>query len=1187
MASEQLDIFEKTIKEQLLGPGSDVLIYKDPAAEVISDTPLRRYFTGILFPVKITETQGELDNNQFESSDKNNEIDDYSENNNGDLTDQTLIENDEASTNEFKNTDEEERSNLLSNHFYPSDMGITFCLDSQIDQINVDFSFATYSIADQESVYVESTKSLYDALMDQKSEFPFKSILNFEASDDHKGVLSVSKGLKGAKRTGSKTEDYAKLHDWRTIKRAEDNSGQIMTACYKFEEIVTQRHWIRAETNITKTISLHDQKKPMCFEENNNVAYTLTAKEKDDRKYVKIQLVNKYPGIQHNEYSNAKELLNESCLFQAEIKVKNTNFLSYKPYSQSKFSKIDQEYEELNFLYRNLDHFSIGHNCSSVWIPINNPTEIKSSFIPSYNLNETRTTIDNAVQVSLFDLSLWGKPKDGVIALLKEFVNQYQNWIEKEQKSSKDSQTNIGKKIIANLDATLYRLHEGVELLSNDDTLFRAFQFANTSMLLQFCLNEDDFYKDLQSKNLKTEAPSFNDNQKRFAYRPFQLAFLLISIESTVNPKSKYRTDAVDLIWFPTGGGKTEAYLAVAAMTIVLRRMNLENYKGVSVIMRYTLRLLAAQQFERASKIITVLDYLRIQFVEELKEDPISIGLWIGDNSTPNKLKKAVTVEENISNSGETANQFQIDTCPWCNEKLIQEHNGKTTHAFHILPKKVKLKIICLTKDCNYSQRGGLPIQIVDECLYLRPPTLLFGTVDKFAMLSWEEGGHKFFSSLNKEDSSPPDLIIQDELHLLTGPLGSIVALFETVIESLCSSKGVVPKIIASTATTRNTAEQVKQLYGNRSVSIFPPPGLNYNDSFFAKQSNDSNRKYLGVMPTGNTGVSTQIKLLTVLAIARLKVFSNDPNLIDPYWTLVSYYNSLKDVGRMYNKVGDELQQSIQNEQARLISNYKLRFNWYGLKTRSRELTSRIDSSKIKKTLGQLETNFALEENNGYLNPTRDLVDLVLATNMLSVGIDIARLNVMLINGMPRNTSEYIQASSRVGRKDKGLVIPLFDSNRARDKSHFENFLTFHQSLYKQIEPLSITPFTENTIEKMISSLLISYIRHKKGLYKNIDIAKFKKEDVTELKELLKNRFPENPNIQLAINKIDHLADDWIEKIHQENPYKQYSGKKNALLTRPGLKAAIKDSKWVVMQSMRDIDSSSYIRINRHFEKRS
>ena len=175
MASEQLDIFEKTIKEQLLGPGSDILVNKDPAAEVISDTPLRRYFTGILFPVKITETQGELDNDQFESSDENNKIDDYIKNNDDDLKDQSAIENDETSNKEFKNTDDDDKANLLSNHFYPSDMGITFCVDSQIDQINVDFSFATYSIADQESVSVESTKNLYDTLMNQKSEFPFKS----------------------------------------------------------------------------------------------------------------------------------------------------------------------------------------------------------------------------------------------------------------------------------------------------------------------------------------------------------------------------------------------------------------------------------------------------------------------------------------------------------------------------------------------------------------------------------------------------------------------------------------------------------------------------------------------------------------------------------------------------------------------------------------------------------------------------------------------------------------------------------------------------------------------------------------------------------------------------------------------------------------------------------------------------
>jgi len=1186
MGKEQIDIFEETIKEQLLGPGSDVLADKDPACEVISDTPLRRYFTGILFPVKITETQGDFDSDQFEANDENSEVINDDKNINDHPEEQTPDEIQEVLSKEFKNTDEEDKANLLSNHFYPSDMGITFCVNSKMEKINVEFSFATYNIADQTSVFVKSTRSLYKALIDEKSGFPFKSNLKYEGTDENNGILSINKTLNGTKK-GQKTGDYAALQDWRTITRAEENSAQLMTACYKFEEIVTRIHWQRKPALISKSILLINQLTPKLFEENENVAYTVTVKKEKDRKYIKIQLVNKFPGILHSEYSNQKELLNKSCLFQAEIKVDNDNFQSLKPYSENKFSKIDEELEEINFLYRSLDHFSIGHNCSSIWSPIKKPTQIKSSFIPTYNLNETKTTIDDLIEIPLFDISLWGMPKNEVIAALNKFVNKYRDWIQLEQKKSKDSQKPIGKKIISSLDEVLFRLNEGVELLKSDDNLFRAFQFANTSMLLQFCLNDEDFYETIQNANLIEEGPFFNDSQKKFTYRPFQLAFLLISIESTINPKSKYRADAVDLIWFPTGGGKTEAYLAVAALTIVLRRMNCHHYEGVSVIMRYTLRLLAAQQFERASKIITVLDYLRKQFISELKDEPISIGLWIGDNSTPNKLKKAIKVEENIRNNGESANQFQLDTCPWCNSNLIQEQNGKTIHAFRIQEKKKNLKIKCLNDDCNYSQKGGLPIQIVDECLYSNPPTLLFGTVDKFAMLSWEEGGHKFFNSLNKEGAPPPDLIIQDELHLLTGPLGSIVGLFESVIESLCTSKGVGPKIVASTATTRNTTDQVKQLYGNRKVNIFPPPGLNFNDSFFAKQAETSNRRYLGIMPTGNTGVSTQIKLLTVLAIARLKVFSNDKDSIDPYWTLVSYYNSLKDVGRMSNKVGDELQQSIQNEQSRLKFESTLQFNYRKLKTRSRELTSRIDSSKIKKTLGQLEKSFALEEFKGYFYPSKDLVDLVLATNMLSVGIDIARLNVMQINGMPRNTSEYIQASSRVGRKDKGLVIPLFDSNRARDKSHFENFLNFHQSLYKQIEPLSITPFTENTIEKMISSLFISYMRHKKGYFRNTDILKFKREDTDQFKEMLKNRYRNNPNIKIALNKIDDLSSDWLEKINQEDPYIQYSGEKNALLTRPGLKTALKDTKWVVMQSMRDIDSSSFIRINPKFERRS
>ena len=598
--------------------------------------------------------------------------------------------------------------------------------------------------------------------------------------------------------------------------------------------------------------------------------------------------------------------------------------------------------------------------------------------------------------------------------------------------------------------------------------------------------------------------------------------------------------------------------------------------------MRYTLRLLTAQQFERASKLIAVLEYLRQRFKDDLKDETINIGLWIGGTSTPNALKGALEATEKITKQGESANKFQIDKCPWCGDKLIKDKNDHGyAHGFHNKGKEFKIK--CLNSDCHFFKLNGLPVQVVDEVLYNNPPTLLFATVDKMAMLSWREEGHVFFNSLGGDNDLPPDLIIQDELHLLTGPLGSIVGFFEAVIEDLCTKNNIGPKIIASTATTRNTDEQVKQLYGNRKVNIFPPSGLTYNDSFFFKEDEDSKRKYLGFMPTGKTKIDSQIHLLVVLFIARLKVYIKDGNTTNPYWTLVSYYNSLRDVGRMFNKVGDEIKSFIKQVQKRLqLPANKYSFNYSGLTGRCKELTSRIDSAKIKKNLSQLEQEFSLQKENdkGYINVENGVIDLVLATNMLSVGIDIDRLNIMLINGMPRNVAEYIQASSRVGRTDKGLVIAFSDANRARDKSYFEHFSTFHRTLYKQIEPLSITPFTQNTIDKIIASLLVTYVRHKQNLNKNNDIKHFKKKHIDNLKTLLKKRFSNNENMQFCIDKLNKLAEDWRLKVDDDGCTKYDKDGGRELLKKPYQKSMLMDTKWVAMQSMRDIDSSSFIQIH-------
>ena len=670
---------------------------------------------------------------------------------------------------------------------------------------------------------------------------------------------------------------------------------------------------------------------------------------------------------------------------------------------------------------------------------------------------------------------------------------------------------------------------------------------------------------------------------------------LPLSIDGIINPQSDTRNNIVDLIWFPTGGGKTEAYLAVTAFTIAYRRISNETgFEGTSVIMRYTLRLLTAQQFERASRMICALEFLRNQplLMNELKGEPITIGLWVGQASTPNKIEEAngfvkqmgEEADKGLNGDPNKHNSFQISSCPWCGVKLVSKDktpSGKDIWRYGFEEKRGDFLIKCLNSKCFFSSR--IPIQVVDEVLYKIPPTLLFGTVDKFAMLAWQEEAHKFFNSHNK--ALPPDFIIQDELHLLSGPLGSITGIYESIIEMLCTKEGKGPKIIASTATTRNTAHQVAKLYGNREVNIFPPSGITYNDSFFARENiEESKRRYIGFMPTGKTIIDTQLQILAHLLIARLEVFKNQETKerTDLYWTIVSYYNSLKDVGKIFNKVGDEVSNftsTLQHRLSRLFQPFDYyTFNYYGIPGRTQELTSRVESVKIKSVLKEIEKSFTenkiqkSEKGLGYLD---DVVDFVLATNMISVGIDISRLNIMLINGMPKNVAEYIQASSRVGRKTKGLVVTLLDPNRAREKSYFEHFKNFHQAFYKSVEPLSITPFTEETIQKMLASILIAFVRNKvPDMAGNNKAQNFKREMIDPLKKFIKERFAGSPIEVIRFEKsIDLLVYDWLEKI-QKNEYKTY----DQLIKKPSEKD--KTSKdWVLMQSMREIDTNTYVQI--------
>ncbi len=1245
------NIFQERIKKGLLGPGSDIFVSnEDINEEIIADYPLQRYYTGVLFPERTrVTTLSEADENDLKNNLPEDKEDGANISKNESIEDiEPEKENDNRKKKKEANEDDELR--ISQNTFFPSNIGLTFCVENKVKELDVEFSFGLYFQLDEKNekhlneCKIIFPEHLYNETILYNEKFPkvLKQKLGYE--DGYLLLKKKTEGFKGGKK--KRSGDYIIFDEYKR-----EFQNRIETQ--KIEKLFG-RKWKRENITIKETIAVSEISKPETIIERNltmgngnffRASYTIRTYDfpkNPNNIYVKIQLANTSKKHPANKFSNANERLNAKTIFQAEIKVKVKELKPYKSYLE--LNPLDKEAEILNYLYKDKFSYGIGHNCSVIWNKKEN--SIKTTFLPQYDVKDTKNNFSGKgfqenpndfltlnQSLDIYNLSHFpNDDKTQVIKRLNNFVNLYEQWIvELKQKPSFNK--NIEKSIFKDLDYNLNRLKSNIELLK-DDAIFRAFQLANTAMLIQIIISNDNNFsgkeKDLSELNSeinykdidffknykKREEKRLKDDPEYKAlvpkYRPFQLAFLILNIDSITVLDLDARNKIVDLIWFPTGGGKTEAYLAVTAFTIIYRRlMNKTGYEGTSVIMRYTLRLLTAQQFERASRLIVSLEFLRTQFISELKIEPITIGMWVGMSSTPNTIsgnngaiEKVEEINEECNKKDgnpESKNVFQISSCPWCGTKLItrNEYNN-WDYGFKLTGKgeNTEFKIKCVNKRCHF--HNELPIQVVDEMLYDNPPTLLFGTVDKFAMLAWKAKGNRFFNSLDS-DKLPPDLIIQDELHLLTGPLGSITGIFESVIEMLCTKNGRKPKIISSTATTRNTREQIKALYGNdRDVNVFPPSGLSYDDSFFAKVSKtESKRRYLGFIPTGKSSIDTQLKLIANLFVARLEVYKTlilsgekDYKIFDKYWTLVSYYNSLKDVGKIHNKVGDEISNLTKTLQKKLFGdNLFDNFNYEYLYNRDEELTSRIDSSKIKQTLKRLEENTFNENTiqkypNGNTYVKYGIIDLVLATNMISVGIDIDRFNIMLINGQPKNVTEYIQASGRVGRKYKGLVIDLLDANRARDKSHFEHFIPFHQAFYKSVEPVSLTPFTENTLEKMLTSIMITYVRHKvPGMASNNSTQNFKPEMLDGLKSEIKRRFTDNPKVfQLFELKLQYLSDDWVYKIEniELKNYEKIDTKFKAeigLLSKPSDDQSDENRMWIAMQSMREIDTNSFIKI--------
>lgn len=796
--------------------------------------------------------------------------------------------------------------------------------------------------------------------------------------------------------------------------------------------------------------------------------------------------------------------VNSRAIFQTRLSIQphdKAGLSPIVPYPERKVLSDDHEDSTFSLIYRKQAAFAVGHGCSPDWTTSNEmrATQIRVECIPAFEIPAiTSNAIDHSGHLLTASMSrLAGLDEKG-----KEFVEveciikNYSDWIERKSTESRVLGIELQPTAIRHIEQCrlwVSRMEEGLAFISSDSTAREAFFLANHAMLLQQIQSATptritSFDHIAQRLIVDGDCKSPNTTQPpsgRGHWRAFQIAFLLSNVRSIAISTDRNRK-TVDLVWFPTGGGKTEAYLAALAFGVFYRRLTNCEDTGVHAIMRYTLRLLTTQQFQRASTLICAMETLRRKNTSILGEAPFRIGLWLGGDTTPNTRSNAVEALRNLTSGKSTENPFLLLKCPWCGAKLGQvqtihntgkdkKKNPRRGPSEQIIAGYVRtgdtVSFQCPDERCSFHK--GIPAIVIDEDLYAMRPDVIIATVDKFAVLPWRPEARTLFGiEMNGgRRTSPPGLIIQDELHLITGALGTLTGLFESLVEELCTDQRTGqtwhPKIICSTATIKNYRDQIRGLFARNDVMLFPPPGLEIGDSFFARYDLDGSgktkpgRMYVGVhAPALRSMQTAQVRTITALLQAPMTLPENARN---PWWTLVSFFNSLRELGTTLTLFQSDIPDYRRALQKRLgIDKSKLR-----RLVKPLELTSRLKSDEVPGVIAALETPYQ----------STAAVDVCLASSMIEVGIDIDRLSLMLVNGQPKSTAQYIQVTGRIGRSIPGLVITLYNYSRPRDRSHYERFRSYHERFYSDVEPSSVTPFSSPSLHRFLHTIMLGFVR--------------------------------------------------------------------------------------------------------------
>lgn len=798
---------------------------------------------------------------------------------------------------------------------------------------------------------------------------------------------------------------------------------------------------------------------------------------------INVALVNATPSLPRAEYRRAQ--LEECALFDCgfSVEIDDCELVPFEFQGTAK----DYRYNRL--------FPAIGSNCIALATEEDGRQKLYTETVPLYQQLWYRTR--NDVPVAFADLD--DSPASNPLGKLRElahrmdaYVTVWDDYLRTQALTDLDSEQRkacFGDR--ENFAEEVARFKLGIEVVQKDANLFRAFRLMNRVFRV-------------------------NGEQRKppiVSWRLFQLAFMVIQLPTLAARECDLESDEqyaralrtalqqVDVLWFPTGGGKTEAYLGLITTALFYDRLRGKS-RGVTAWMRFPLRMLSLQQLERLARVVARAEVIRASEhdLRNLGGDPFAIGYYVGAGNTPNRLREGDLPAGSTTERSWERQQI-IRYCPFCGGSIgmrFERNQWRLLHFCH------NPQCYSNTSESLGGLRGSLPIFVVDNEIYRYRPSVLVGTVDKLAVLGFQknfahlisavtqrcpihgytsfgqciEGGDgpckitpRDLERLQPDKDPTPAFLIQDELHLLKEELGTFNAHYEGFLQYIADKQGQRPsKILAATATIEAYETQIYHLY-LKDAKRFPQPSWRAGESFYATSTPQVYRRFYG-------GVLTHQRSPESATLKALEIYHRE---MQRMWDFPD--EALAELG---------LENVTQDEFLDFLRLYDLSLTYVNRKATGGNIsyglyqivsprlphpltTEMLTGDNTMTEVGQVIERIERERHE----VAGQRLDALIATSLISHGVDLERINFLCMVGMPSKFAEYIQASSRAARNHVGLVLVCFKKGDLRERSQYHYFLPNHQYLDRLVEPVSINRFssyaTQRTIPGLIVGMLLSY----------------------------------------------------------------------------------------------------------------